>query len=348
MENIENELRIIQDNPNDPHHFWKIKFQKKEFFNAQHFVIFLKPELLSLNKDVQIDKIINFIFAQLKIWEIQTGAIRILSGQYLREHSIIANNYGILNKISNEGYNYCSANSQKKLWEFFPETQKNAVKIFGGHQFLNLHDNFSPLTLSEITDNIGTQKLGSGTYAVKITLNDDIYILLNSFHPYQLDALTKLGSAVMAIECFSTKPWSEIRKNFIGYIDPMLASKGSIRRHLFDNKESYNLQLINKAFNGVHISPGPIEGMHQVIRFFSDHQHNQTLSPLDTIFGNFLSQEGFSKKFIKKLENNFSSSLIANDMPIFDLTEDSDNLNACNLLKEYRELSEDQMDFLIK
>lgn len=49
---------------------------------------------------------------------------------------------------------------------------------------------------------------------------------------------------------------------------------GSVRRLFLQKKAELGFTDVSKGSNGVHMSAGPLEGMVEFIRFFSDHENS--------------------------------------------------------------------------
>jgi len=309
------------------------QYTKAKDFKHQ-FLIFLKPEILSLREGVNIEAVLEFIFDHYQKWGIHVEGVRVLSGAYLHQHNIISKNYETLHKISHNGLDACSERVKFRLDEVFVDYNIPKTNILGGHQFLKINPAFSPESLNKTINSLKTYKLGSGAYAVKLEYKDALYILLNAFHPFQVNSLTKLGNTIIALECFSNYPWTLLRHDFVGTVYPEQSKRGSLRRELFEQKEFFNIKTIDISNNGVHISPGPIEASFQLINFFVEESNSSDFFLHMTFFRKM--NNNIRREIISILRNNpqvnkegepYKSSL-------FEWTEDMNSEEADKFLKE--------------
>nr|MDA3873374.1 hypothetical protein [Kiritimatiellia bacterium] len=200
----------------------------------------------------------------------------------------------------------------------------------GGHQFLSEQPDFSALALSTLNDNLGTTKLGGGSYCMKVNVLGQVYLLLNPFHAYQLVPFTTPGRAIIVLECRSNQDWEVLRSELTGATNPAKAHEGSIRAELLARMDELNLKAVNQGNNGVHLSAGPLEGMVELQRFFSDHEEGNTLDWTDTLFGSQLAEAGVDRDRIAQLADNIPLDMNDQSIPAFDLTEE---VNAADALK---------------
>jgi hypothetical protein len=127
--------------------------------------------------------------------------------------------------------------------------------------------------------------------------------------------------------------WSDARTNLIGATFPDDAKKGSIRRELLDKKEEFGLDEVSQAYNGVHLSAGPVESLVELCRFNSNFSKKNMIKTYDDFtFGKTLSKY-FDEVEIESILAN--ENIIQNEksISIFDLTEEKDSSEAIALLK---------------
>ena len=124
-------------------------------------------------------------------------------------------------------------------------------------------------------------------------------LLLNSFHPCQIDWFTAPRRSVIVIECFTQKPMRVMREHFIGATDPQEAKAGSFKHMLLSEQKRFGLTNVCTRFNGIHLSPGPVEAMAGMIHYF--HTPETRLTPAHTLFGQLLKKNGFSEESLDLL-----------------------------------------------
>ena len=334
---IKNSISYIEKSPNLPLDFNIQPYNgiNKTNEDLNHFVIFLKPESLNYYKEINNEALLQLIFSILEKFDVAVGGIKLLSGHYLRQHLIIDQNYKILNNISVNGLKGCSETISKKAFGLIEDKD---TEIYGGHQFLENHKAFNAYSLCALSHNLETTKLGSGAYGVKAHMFGQNYLLLNAFHPYQIENLTLPGTAILALECFSTLSINDLRFKVVGDIFPENAKSGSIRREIYNAQQELKLPQVNIQYNYVHISPGPLEGIFQLIHFFSDHEKKNYIEYTSTNMGLLLKEKlGLTSQQVISLENNPEFIISGNQLPILDQVENLSTKETLNFITSIKE-----------
>jgi len=250
------------------------------------------------------------------------GATRVVGGPYLDKHDIMVQHYGVISKISKEGLAAISDSAKAVLHEKFNEELKAGAEVLGGHQFLAKFKQFNPFSLLVVNDNLGTTRLAGGTYLMKIKVLGKLYLVLNPFHSFQLVPYTTPGNAIIVLEGQSTLAWSDLRNKLTGVTDPSAAQAGSIRNLFLLNKAALGLKDVDKGTNGIHLSAGPLEGLVELQRFFSDHESGTRLPLSSFAFGAHLKGKGVSDEQLAKFASNPNTVVDGKNTSLFDLTEE--------------------------
>ncbi len=264
------------------------------------------------------------------------AAVLVLGSRYLAEYNIIGQHYGVINAISREGINALTNDVRLKLQSEFPDEIRAGATVLGGHQFLSRYPFFTPAALSVLWDalNSGSRRLAPGTYALPINVWSDKNIVLNGFHPHQLDHFQAPNRTIIAFAIRSATPWHTLRDKLVGDTDPTRAEAGSIRQILLERRARLQIPIINKGLNGVHLSAGPLEGMVEIIRFCSDYTSGQIIAPAQTAFGRALLAAGTPDSRIIQLASNPHLTVEGRSGSAFDLTEKLDAVDAASLLSK--------------
>lgn len=309
---------------------WVKPYVKPGLDDAHQFLLFIKPEATAAHAGVNVKGIIQLVMERLTAFETSVHAVRIIPSAYLAKHSIMDQHYGVISAISRQGESALTDAAREKLYQTFSEDLDNGAKILGGHQFLEEQTEFTALTLCTLSDNLGTTKLGGGSYCMRLDMEGQVYLVLNPFHAYQLVPYTTPGRAIIAMECRSNQDWDTLRSELTGSTNPEKAAKGSIRAELLARKDEFQLSAVHQGLNGVHLSAGPLEGMVELKRFFSDNDSDHFLEYTDTLFGLQLKQAGLDTIRIEKLSANPTLEKDGQPVSAFDLTEE---VNASEALK---------------
>jgi hypothetical protein len=311
-----------------PSERWITRLEDEPPKGQNHFVLFLKPEVLALADGVKVEAILELVGSALEANKVRIGAIRILNGAYLGRYHIMEEHYGVINRVSRLGEKSLSAPTREKLMAECPD----ADRILGGHEFLKEYPEVSAFALNILSDTIKTRKIASGKYYAMIGVAGERVAVLNPFHPQQVAHYTAPGRTIVVLECASDTDWAVLRQEMTGATDPTKAAAGSIRRTLLNKKDKLGLRDVATASNGVHCSAGPLEAMLEYCRFFSDHAKKRAIKLTDTPFGQTLAGHGIRKKEIAALAKN--PLLGREGAYAFNLTEEMNSEAAANLLAE--------------
>ena len=293
-----------------------------------HFFLFLKPEILSVQDSINTKSVLTLFFDHCKEWEVYLKGIKLYSGKAIQKNKLIEKNYETLFILSNEGMNACSESVIRNIDKERALHKISSSNILGGHQFLRKFPHLSPSQLNQLIETAATQKFGSGAYIAKVKHCDEDYLLINAFHPRQIESLSPLGGCILALECFSNQPWSVLRNQFVGTVVPAEAPAKSFRRKLYEEQNRLNLKEVNISNNGIHISPGPLEAAFQFKTFFSNDVYTLIEDQL---------VHSYPDSFIEVLAKNphVKISEMSFEKTLFEQTEDMCSHDALEWVKHY-------------
>ena len=297
------------------------------------FLFFIKPEILVQSDKIQLDKILELIEMKIEAFGFNIHNIKILSADYLDKYNIIAQHYGVINKIASNAVANISESAKEKFKELTSKSI-NEVKVLGGSEFIEKYPHFNAYSLDFLWQNLENKKLAGGTYFEPIKIDDEIIYVINGFHPRQLKHFTEAGRSIVVMTLSSDISWTEARSNFIGATNPNNANKGSLRREFLDNKDTLGLSEVSQGVNGVHLSAGPVEALIELKRYNSNFADNNLIKDFsDYSFGKTL-KANFNGQF-DAIVNNINVSVDGKATSIFDLTEEKNSDEAVELLKLY-------------
>jgi Nucleoside diphosphate kinase len=297
-------------------------------------VLFLKPEVTAVNLGVDVKRVIQIVLDSLAHYDVQVGAVRILNSEYLRQYGIMDQHYGVINRISREGRAALSDDARSALEREYQEDLASGATVLGGHQFLNQFPTFSPFALNVLSDNQGTKKLAGGTYCIRVSISGSVYLILNPFHSFQLEHFTAPGKAIVVMEALTNTSWQALRRSLIGATDPYKAEEGSIRRTFLEEKQMLGIAEVSQGANGIHLSAGPLEGMVEFQRFFSDYSYSKWINVSSTVFGHVLIERSVPVHVIEAFGSNPSIQQHGRLVSLFDLTEEADAVIAAEVLSK--------------
>lgn len=317
-------LQTLRSDPSRARHTWVRPYRAPADPDRHQLAFFLKPEVMYLGGRVDVPSVIELALQELEKAGFEMGAVRLVNGAYLREHRIMDAHYGVLNTISKQGRAAITPGAEATLQQAFAAPLAAGADVLGAHQFLEQVPAFSPLALSVLSDNLGSTKLGGGTYALPVNLLGRDLIVLNAFHPYQLEPYYADEYIMVIMELRSSRPWTELRRQFAGATNPAKAAEGSLRNSFLQHQQRLGLADVSPGANGLHLSAGPLEGMVELQRFLGDPETGQILSVADTSFGTLLRTAGAEDTRIEELADNPTLERNGQLASAFDLTEEMD------------------------
>lgn len=307
-------------------------YKNDALISKNEFLFFIKPEITLNDASVKLDAILSLIFEKIELFNMDVKNIRIINASYLEKHNIIAQHYGVINKLSKKLKEYITQEAKENFYNLFGEDFEK-VEVLGSLEFLDKYPEFTPTGLSYLWQNAPTEKLAGGTYAQKLSLDGKSVYLINGFHPRQLEHFIAEDRIIVTMTLVSDTDWAVARNSFIGKTNPADAETGSTRNELLKNKNAFGLQSVSSTWNGVHLSAGPVEGLVELMRYNSDYEGGTVQSAKDYVFGRLLIGELDEKK-AEKIIKNAVIDYQGKKESIFDLTEEMNADECLQLLKE--------------
>lgn len=298
------------------------------------FLFFIKPEITVSSDSIQLEAILELVQEKISQFGLTIHNVKVLSAKYLEQYNIIAQHYGVINKIASNAVDSLADSAKEKFKEIYGKSV-NEVKVLGGVEFLEQYKPFNAYSLDYLWQNKENKKLAGGTYAEDIKVDNEIIYLINGFHPRQLKHFTEKGRSIVVMTLSGDLNWSDARNNFIGATNPKNANAGSLRREFLEKQAELGLAEVSQGVNGVHLSAGPVEALLELKRYNSNFaDKNQAKEFTDFSFGKQL-QAIFTKEQIEKITGNANVTVNGKTVSIFDLTEEKDAAEAIALLKAH-------------
>lgn len=266
-------------------------FQEWHDTYANQLVLFIKPEVTGLH--MRAEPVLEMIEDQLVQWQCNIRSLRLIGSSYLRKHNLIDDHYGAINLYSRQASHLALQ----------PPPELAETPVLGAHEFLSTHPSFEPRALLRLHGESTTMRLGPGAYAFHYQQGGESLIVVNGFHPAQLEHFYAANSPILVIHLSSPTPWRLLRNEMVGATDPRAAHPGSIRHVLLRQSHSWGIEVIDSMRNGVHLSAGPLEGGQELRRFFSSPGANR-LSVKATNVGPILSSFLGEQAAQRALENS--------------------------------------------
>lgn len=290
------------------------------------FCLFLKPEVTELPDD-QISAVAAVIDEVLEAYGVEISAAVALGGPYISRNRLAQLHYGVINTISRLGLAALSAGAKQELERHF---RPDDIDVLGAHQFLDRYPFFTPTALAVFYDNLENLKLGGGAHCVHSIVRGRNTVILNGFHPEQLEFYENPRAKLFVFAMKTSATWHDLRARMTGSTNPQRAETGSIRARLLEDRARLGLKEVSSGRNCVHVSAGPLEAMVEIARYFTDHSRERSLRVHDTTFGRRLAALGLERDHIDFISTN--PAMGEGEVSAFDLTEELDSEDAARKL----------------
>ncbi len=281
-------------------------------------LVFIKPQAVT-------PRAIAFVEDRLR----KTGVSLVEAGEIeaaeLIEKRIIDRHYASISRAAMELSPSDLRIPEKGREEFFKIFRRSIDEVLSSGELLNCTEAFellgnpSPQTLNTLWRNGIEVKLGPGLYVSRMEKSG--LFVINGFYPSMKELFTAPGLKVKLYDArFSPDhlSWKDFRSLVIGATNPEKAAPGSLRRLLRDRYQELDLQEQPRtAFNGIHASAGPIEGLRE-FQVWLDRD------PAEHELGEALRKGGMSPGDLDALMENAPASFQGSEGPVFDITEDVD------------------------
>ncbi|MEK3864605.1 hypothetical protein MHH60_14115 [Paenibacillus sp. FSL H7-0716] len=280
------------------------------------FLIILKPECCDIKNGVNTVQILNKTFEIFEEMEIDIHSCFVFNGAYSQAYSTVEDQYSMLNNGARYGISSMFQHYKERITQEYPETC-----IMGAFEFLNqFKELFTIETLEQLAHEVGSAKVGNGTYLLHINVDGKKYGVINAFHPHQIKHFNRADSRIIVFDCLSNTDYERLAEDVVGFFKPENAKNGSLRSYLYNNKDSLNLKEVGTFYNGFHISPSPLEGMFGVLRYCNN-ENQIDLMVNNTNLGIKLKNIGLSDEQILGFKKNICCKENGKSQSIFDLFE---------------------------
>jgi hypothetical protein len=163
--------------------------------NQSEFLVFLKPEIFMGERLFQ-EKRVQMINDLLETHGVTIDGMLIVGGKFIEEKGIMAAHYGFINQISNHASEIVTDGERAKMTELLGEDCSQTL-ILGGHEALKKFTTLNPESLDTLWFTKKSLKVKGGFYFQKYTYEGVTFLLVDGFHPQQLDYFTRPDRGLM-------------------------------------------------------------------------------------------------------------------------------------------------------
>jgi hypothetical protein len=232
-------------------------------------VFFIKPELLDVAEKSKILSSLQLIQKKFTEFKVEINGAAIIPGAVLDEFEIMNRHYGYINQLSRMASEMIDEETRERMFEKLEIKDQGEHRVLGGHEFLKAF-NTDIDALSEVWFAQEANKLRSGFYFIEDTFQNEPIVLVNGFHPSQLEHFTREDHRIVLMLLHTDTDWYDMKFNLVGDTFPERAKPGSIRGMLYADPDRFGQEHVGINTNGVHLSAGPFEAAFEVVNFFGN------------------------------------------------------------------------------
>lgn len=237
---------------------------------SNQLMLFLKPEVFFSKNVDSIAKAIEMVEEKLAAFGAQVSGMMLLNWKVFEQYEIMDRHYGFINKMSKNASKIIEQDDVKKIEELLEIAPWTDYKLYWGHEYLAVSDKFDEVSLDQFWFTKKSVKIRGWFYVQKFEIDWELLVFVNAFHPAQLKHYTDHTHYTLLMLINSDTSWDILRNDLIGNTFPEKAWAQSIRGTFFASKDSYGLSEVSIAYNCVHLSAWPFEGMFELNNFFKD------------------------------------------------------------------------------
>ncbi|ORC31216.1 hypothetical protein B4O97_17025 [Marispirochaeta aestuarii] len=281
-------------------------------------LVFIKPQAITA-------RAIAFVEEQLGKAGVSFSEAGEIEAAVLKEKRIIDRHYASISRAAMDLSPRDLRIPEKGREEFFRIFHRSIDQVLAAGELLNCTEAFEILgnpsaqTLNTLWRNGIEVKLGPGLYVSRMEKSD--LFVINGFYPSMKELFVAPGLKVRLYDAGfdpDDLSWKDFRRLVIGATNPEKAAPGSLRRLLRDRYKNLDLEEQPRtAFNGIHASAGPIEGLRE-FQVWLDRD------PAEHELGEALLKGGMSPRDLRGLMENAPARFQDTEGPVFDITEDVD------------------------
>ncbi len=290
-------------------------------------LFFLKPEVFLGSVEHSL-AIVQLALSRFEEFGMQLGGVALVSGAHLSGARCMDRHYGYINQLSRSASGILDAGDEATLRNVLEFSEG---PILGGHEFLAANPEFDAEQLDELWATKESLKLRSGFYYQKYDFPDGEVMLVNGFHPAQLNHFTAADRRIALAVVHSDLPWSVLRSRLIGDTFPERALMGSIRRELRERAKELGLGEVTIANNGVHLSAGAFEALFELVNFLGEASTGFSVD--ECRVARLMSDVGLSDAETRRALTNPTALVGGGEVSLFDATEECDTASSVELYR---------------
>lgn len=289
---------------------------------ANEFVLLIKPEATLAATPKTTHRLLTTVDETMAEFGAFVHGVAAMNSAYLTKNSIFQNQYFVLQRGAKMGQ---AALNKEQL----ARALNLGRRVIGAYAAIERYPGVNAWTLEAEAHRKGTTKLANGVYVSKHVLEGEDVVVVNAFHPAQIESLTG-GGVCVALACHSERTYPEIAEELVGHFRPQEAGPCTLRGKLYAHGARLGVPNVGTLVNGFHLSPGALEAVRSIAAYFNL-ENDATNFGMSTL-GDDLVRRGYSISKLKRLLEN--PSLKGTGGCVFDLFEGRGRLETLEILEE--------------
>jgi len=300
--------------------------------SQNQLLFFVKPEVFLLPRSADSVSVCALMLQKMSQFGADTAGAYMISGAALERYGIMDTHYGFINRMSREASVLLDDEERHRIYKQFPG---EGPPILGGHEVLAHRPELTASALDQIWSTKKSIKLRSGLYVQEFEIRGEQLIVVNGFHPLQLEHFTGTGRRVLLILMNSDMPWKLLRSRMLGDTFPERAHPGSIRGALHVAARDYGFTSVTIANNFAHVSAGPFEAAFECNNFLSRIDPSFSISSL-RLASHFIDVYLSPDELAEAIKNPATEIAgISPATPLFEITEECDSIAAVAMYRQF-------------
>jgi len=291
--------------------------------HENELLLFLKPECFVNTSGEKQRRLIHMIVEKTKSFKAEISGVILLTGGSLASLGIMDRHYGYINRLSRNASRMLTDEDRARIETQLRIEGGHRYLVLGGHEVLDNYRNFDAESLDDFWLTKKSFKLRGGFYFQKYEINKTDVVIINGFHPAQLNHYTDESHRILLFVLHSNSDWHGLRKDFVGDTFPERAVSNSVRGELHANGASYGITNVSISYNGVHLSAGPFEGFFEIDNFFKDLSDIEYSRALTNV-AHKMAIQGLTETNLDKVLSNPTIRMSGKEIDLFSYTEDKD------------------------
>lgn len=295
-------------------------------------LLFIKPEVFLGSKSEQIRRV-ELILQKLEDFEITVTGVVSVDGPTLGDNQVMDRHYGYINRMSRSASTSFSEEDRSAIHGLLGTSPD--MPILGGHEVMEQYSKLTSQSLDDIWATKKSKKLRSGLYVEGYEIDGSSMVIVNGFHPLQLDHFTGGDRRIVLMVLSSNLPWARLRSHMLGDTFPENADRNSVRGEFSENPEKFGFDSVTIANNCAHMSAGPFEAAFEFQNFLGTDPDFEKLYSESSLVKCAV-ENGIAIKPLKEIIKSGGSAnpSLSLSESLFDATEEFDTYSSVEVLRQ--------------